>query len=290
MKEPAGGDFTLFEHRTVALLYFTAGLLGVFGNAVLIRILSRDKPISGSRARLHVHFAFANILVVVGCFFSGLSSVFGKWLFGPTGCQVYGTVTYTGGMAATSLGPALCVQRYLAQGNPKYDQGGASGALSLLSWMYALIIAAGPLLGWNSYSAESAGTACGLEWQVADWSHHSMFFVLVLVSCGLLFFATMYARAAIYGNAALKDACIAVANMAITGLGFTPYFYFALWALKYPDVQMTALASVLPPLAAKISTVFVPLVYVVANRKFRNAFTSMVFGGQEDTASGGRRK
>ena len=25
MKEPAGGDFTLFEHRTVAILYFTTG-------------------------------------------------------------------------------------------------------------------------------------------------------------------------------------------------------------------------------------------------------------------------
>ena len=48
---------------------------------------------------------------------------------------------------------------------------------------------------------------------------------------------------------------------------------------------MTMLASVLPPLAAKLSTVFYPVVYLVASKRFRIAFASKAIGLSVDKKS-----
>jgi len=78
---------------------------------------------------------------------------------------------------------------------------------------------------------------------------------------------------------------MALANFVITTLGFGPYFYFGLWAIKYPQAQMTMVASVIPPLAAKMSASFIPLVYVVTCRKFRQAYAAVLFGSEPPRAN-----
>ena len=45
---------------------------------------------------------------------------------------------------------------------------------------------------------------------------------------------------------------------------------------------MTMLASVIPPLAAKLSTVFYPVVYLVASKRFRMVFASKAIGYSGD--------
>ena len=71
---------------------------------------------------------------------------------------------------------------------------------------------------------------------------------------------------------------IAVANLTIVTTGFAPYGFFAIWALFNHGSNMMMLASVVPPVVAKLSTVFYPVVYMVASRKFREAFAARTVG------------
>ncbi|KAH3822214.1 hypothetical protein DPMN_123988 [Dreissena polymorpha] len=302
---PAGGEFDLFEHRSIAVVYFIAGILGVSGNAVIIRIFSKYNPISGVRSRTHVQFAFGNILVVVGAFAGGLSSIFGRWLLGETGCQLYGFVTYTGGMIATTMALVQCVERYYAQNNSEYDKNGGNGFLCVLAWLYSLSVAVAPLVGWNSYTAEASGTACGLNHMVDDWSHKSFFIALPFITTVLMMFAISAVRSAILKNDGPDAVCpahaqdwfrdyqlnwIAVANLLTMCVGFAPYFYFSVWSVRYPGRQMTMLASVTSPLVAKLSTLFTPIVYCIGSRKFRAAFAASIFGEEAPRTFNADRK
>mgnify|MGYP000249402724 FL=1 len=47
------------------------------------------------------------------------------------------------------------------------------------------------------------------------------------------------------------------------------------------------MASVVPPFAAKLSAVFVPLVYILASTRFRHAYAAMLFGGNGESSRKG---
>lgn len=71
---------------------------------------------------------------------------------------------------------------------------------------------------------------------------------------------------------------IALANLFIVAIGFAPYGFFALWALFNHGSQMTMLASVIPPVVAKLSTAIYPVVYIVASKSFRAEFAARTIG------------
>lgn len=75
---------------------------------------------------------------------------------------------------------------------------------------------------------------------------------------------------------------IAVVNFAIVSIGFSPYGFFALWTVSKSGHSMTMLASIIPPLAAKVSTIFYPIAYLVASKRFRNAYASKTIGTSVD--------
>ena len=61
-------------------------------------------------------------------------------------------------------------------------------------------------------------------------------------------------------------------------IGFAPYGVLAIRTVVYGGQQLSMLASVIPPLAAKASTIFCPVVYCVSSKQFREAFTAMTIG------------
>ncbi|XP_045162043.2 visual pigment-like receptor peropsin [Mercenaria mercenaria] len=290
MASPAGGDFSMAEHRVVGVLYLVSGFLGILGNILIIAILRGENAITGCRSKIHVQFAIANILIVAGIPLSGSSAFAGSWLFGDIGCQMYGVLTYTGGMGAVTFAGLLCIQRYYSISLLNiYDMSGRSLFLSVLGWIYSVGIAIGPVLGWNSYVIESSGTACGLNWHKDDQSHRSLFITLPVVSIVMFLISLWSLRTAFsrptpekidekdwFTNNQLN--WIAMANLIIVTTGFAPYGFFAIWALFNHGSEMTMLASVIPPVAAKLSTVFYPVPYIVASKKFREAFAARTIG------------
>ncbi|KAL4220876.1 hypothetical protein ACF0H5_019142 [Mactra antiquata] len=202
---PAGGDFSMSEHRTVGVLYFIFGVIGVLGNVLVIFIFSQYKPLSGSRGRLHISLALSNMMVVAGTPFSGSSAFAGRWLFGDLGCQLYGLETYTGGMGACVFAVLVCVQRYLSTNSPKsYDASSWPAFMFTIGWLYSIGVAVGPLLGWNSYTIESSGTACGLNWNKDDFSHRSMFIALPAITIIQMLIAALSIRSALSAHGAAE--------------------------------------------------------------------------------------
>lgn len=85
----------------------------------------------------------------------------------------------------TSIGTltAIAIERYVIISRALHGQTltqKASYIIILLIWMYSLIQALPPLLGWNRYIVEHPGIACSLDWQTPDY-HHSTFIAYIFI-------------------------------------------------------------------------------------------------------------
>lgn len=67
--------------------------------------------------------------------------------------------------------------------------------------------------------------------------------------------------------------CIAMIGILIIGWG--PYGYIALWASVSDAKALTMISTVLPPMFAKAAVSLYPLTYILANEKFKAAYTGI---------------
>ncbi|XP_060605085.1 retinochrome-like isoform X2 [Ruditapes philippinarum] len=290
MASPPITDLTMSGHRAVGVLYLLSGFLGILGNILIISILRGENVLSGCRSKLHIQFAISNLLIVAGIPLSGSSAFAGRWLFGDIGCQFYGALTYTGGMGAVTFAGLLCLQRYFSSSLLNiYDMSSRSLIMCAIGWIYSFGIAISPVLGWNSYTIESSGTACGLNWHKDDQSHRSLFIALPVMSI-VMFVISLWALRVAFSTKTPEKMdekdwftnhqlnWIALANLFIVTVGFAPYGFFSLWALVNHGSEMTMLASVIPPVVAKLSTAVYPVVYIVASKNFRAEYAAKTVG------------
>lgn len=85
----------------------------------------------------------------------------------------------------TSIGTltAIAIERYIIISRSLHGQTlthTASFFIIFLIWMYSLIQAVPPLLGWNRYIVEHPGIACSLDWQTPDY-YHSTFIAYIFI-------------------------------------------------------------------------------------------------------------
>ncbi|MCI4378333.1 hypothetical protein PGIGA_G00214660 [Pangasianodon gigas] len=151
------------------------------------------------------------------------------------------------------------------------------------SWLYSLIWTVPPLLGWSSYGLEGAGTSCSVSWTDRSSESHSYIICLFVFCLGLPVLVMVYSYGRllyavkqlgkIRKTARTRDYHLLI--MVITTvvcylLCWTPYSVVAIMATFGRPGIITPVASIIPSLLAKSSTVINPVIYIFMNKQVRN--------------------
>ncbi|XP_036452496.1 teleost multiple tissue opsin 2b [Colossoma macropomum] len=275
----------------IALSVFL-GLIMTFGflnNFVVLVLFCKFKTLRTPVNMLLLNISVSDMLVCMcGTTLSFASSIRGRWLLGKQGCMWYGFINSCFGIVSLISLVILSYDRYSTL--TVYNKQGPNYRKPLLavggSWLYSLIWTVPPLLGWSSYGLEGAGTSCSVSWTERSPQSHAYIICLFIFCLGLPVLVMVYS----YGRllcavkqvgkihkSAARRREFHVLFMVITTvvcylLCWTPYSVVAIMATFGQPGIITPVASVVPSLLAKTSTVINPVIYILMNKQFYRCF------------------
>ncbi|KAL3052807.1 hypothetical protein OYC64_005351 [Pagothenia borchgrevinki] len=161
--------------------------------------------------------------------------------------------------------------------------------LCLWVWLYGLIWALLPVLGWGRYGPEPFGLSCSLAW--GQMKHEGFTFVVSLFTFNLvlpsiiilccyfgiaikLFFTYKKSISNINrvpNNVKLHRRLLVIAVLISFGfiVCWTPYAIVSMWSILGDSSSIPPEVSLLPCMFAKSSTVYNPLIYYIFSKSFR---------------------
>uniref|UniRef100_A0A803T2G6 G-protein coupled receptors family 1 profile domain-containing protein n=1 Tax=Anolis carolinensis TaxID=28377 RepID=A0A803T2G6_ANOCA len=168
------------------------------------------------------------------------------------------------------------------------------------SWLYSLIWTVPPLIGWSSYGLEGAGTSCSVRWTSETLESVTYIIclfifclaipVLVMIYCyARLFYAVKQVGKLRKTSARKRE--FHVLFMIITTIicyliCWMPYGVIALLATFGRPGLVSPVASVIPSILAKSSTVFNPIIYILMNKQFYKCFLMLLHCQPSSVADG----
>ncbi|XP_039599792.1 pinopsin-like [Polypterus senegalus] len=242
---------------------------------------------------LLLNISVSDMLVCVfGTTLSFASSIHGRWLVGKHGCMWYGFINSCFGIVSLISLAILSYDRYstLTVCN-KAATGFRKPLLSVgASWLYSLVWTVPPLLGWSSYGPEGPGTSCSVTWTSKSSDSVSYIIclfifcfaipVLVMVYCyGRLLFAVKQVGKIRRSAARRREFHIlfmVITTVACYLICWTPYGVVALLATFGRPGIISPVASVVPSILAKSSTVINPVIYIMMNKQFYRCFLKLL--------------
>ncbi|CAH1371124.1 hypothetical protein MTP99_012611 [Tenebrio molitor] len=232
---------------------------------------------------------FSDFLVsVLGNPWTFLSAVNYNWIFGKTGCVLYGFIMSLLGITSITTLTVLAFERYLIIAQPLYSNhlNFRNVTYLLVSiWLYSLTLTTPPLLGWGEYVNEAANISCSVNWE--EKSVNSMTYILFLFTFGLFvpltiiifsyvnIILTMKRNAFRMGQVTKAESKVAnmIFIMIIAFLtAWAPYAILAL-IIQFGDASVvTPGIAVFPALLAKSSICYNPIIYIGLNAQFQQAW------------------
>ncbi|XP_078065178.1 pinopsin-like [Mustelus asterias] len=269
------------------------GLLGFTNNFLVLLLFCRYKTLRSPVNLLLANISLSDLLVcTLGTPFSFAASTQGHWLIGDMGCVWYGFANaFFGTVSLISLA-ILSYDRYITitevteADRTNYHK--AFAGISF-SWIYSLMWTLPPLFGWSHYGPEGPGTTCSVNWYAKDIANVSYIVCLftfclvipflVIVYCYgrmLLTVKKVTARHSI-GHAKERKVLLMVTLMVICFLlCWLPYGTVALVATFGHPGLVSPIASIVPSVLAKSSTVYNPIIYVFLNKQFYRCFKALL--------------
>ncbi|XP_028254820.1 opsin-3-like [Parambassis ranga] len=264
-------------------------VFGFLNNFVVLVLFCRFKTLRTPVNMLLLNISISDMLVCVcGTTLSFASSLRTRWLYGRHGCMWYGFVNSCFGIVSLISLSVLSYDRYSTL--MVYNKRSADYRKPLLavggSWLYSLIWTVPPLLGWSSYGLEGAGTSCSVTWTERTSRSHSYIIclfvfclglpVLVMVYCyGRLLYAVKQVGRVRRTAARRREFHIlfmVVTTVVCYLLCWMPYGIIAMMATFGQPGLISPVASVIPSILAKSSTVINPLIYILMNKQFYRCF------------------
>ncbi|XP_071371247.1 teleost multiple tissue opsin 2a [Centroberyx affinis] len=276
-------------HRVVSVFLGSIMVFGFLNNLVVLILFCRFKTLRTPVNMLLLNISVSDMLVCVcGTTLSFASSLRARWLYGRHGCMWYGFVNSCFGIVSLVSLAILSYDRYSTL--MVYNKRAPDYRKPLLAvggaWLYSLIWTVPPLLGWSSYGLEGAGTSCSVTWTERTPRSHSYIIclfifclgipVLVMVYCyGRLLYAVK--QVGRIRRTAARRREFHILFMVITTvvcylLCWMPYGVVAMMATFGRPGLITPVASVVPSILAKSSTVFNPVIYILMNKQFYRCF------------------
>ncbi|KAM4621902.1 teleost multiple tissue opsin 3a [Polymixia lowei] len=286
-------------HTVVAVCLGIILVLGILNNFFVLLIFAKFRSLWTPINLILLNISVSDILVCVfGTPFSFAASLHGRWLIGDYGCKWYGFANSLFGIVSLVSLSILSYERYITVlCSSLVDVSDFRKAWLCVggSWLYSLFWTLPPLLGWSSYGPEGSGTSCSVQWQLR--SATAVSYVLCLfVFCLLLPLLLMvycYGRilVAIRGvgkinllSAQRREQHILLMVLFMVScylLCWMPYGVMALLATFGRSGLVTPMASVVPSVLAKFSTVVNPVIYVFFNNQFYACFVALMKCGGE---------
>ncbi|XP_077392731.1 teleost multiple tissue opsin 2b isoform X2 [Festucalex cinctus] len=270
-----------------AVLSVVLGFIMTFGflnNLVVLLLFCKFKKLRTPVNMLLLNMSVSDMLVCVfGTTLSFASSIRGRWLLGASGCSWYGFINSCFGIVSLISLVILSYDRYSTL--TVYNKSGPDYRKPLLavggSWLYSLLWTVPPLLGWSGYDIEGAGTSCSVSWTLQSAQSHAYIIclfvfclalpVLVMIYCyGRLLWAVKQVGKIRKTAARRREYHIlfmVLTTAACYLLCWMPYGVVAMMATFGPPDVISPVASVVPSLLAKSSTVINPLIYILMNKQ-----------------------
>ncbi|XP_034429608.1 teleost multiple tissue opsin 2b [Hippoglossus hippoglossus] len=262
---------------------------GFLNNFVVLLLFCKFKKLRTPVNMLLLNISISDMLVCVfGTTLSFASSIRGKWLLGRSGCSWYGFINSCFGIVSLISLVILSYDRYSTL--TVYNKRGPNYRKPLLavggSWLYSLFWTVPPLLGWSSYGIEGAGTSCSVSWTSQTVQSHAYIICLFTFCLGLPVLVMIYCYCRLLWavkqvgkvrKTAARRREYHILFMVLTTaacylLCWMPYGVVAMMATFGPPNIISPVASVVPSLLAKSSTVINPLIYILMNKQFYRCF------------------
>uniref|UniRef100_A0A8D0BAB0 G-protein coupled receptors family 1 profile domain-containing protein n=1 Tax=Salvator merianae TaxID=96440 RepID=A0A8D0BAB0_SALMN len=288
-------------HTIVAVFLGFILLFGFLNNLIVLILFCKFKTLRNPVNMLLLNISASDMMVCIsGTTFSFISNIYGRWIGGEHGCRWYGFVNSCFGIVSLISLAILSYERYstLTLANKR----GSDYQKALLgvtgSWLYSLIWTVPPLIGWSSYGLEGAGTSCSVRWTSESPESVSYIIclfifclaipVIVMIYCYARLFYAVKQVGKIRRTSARKRE-FHVLFMVITTIicyliCWMPYGVVALLATFGRPGLVSPVASVIPSILAKSSTVCNPIIYILMNKQFYKCFL-VLFHCQPHTAA-----
>ncbi|XP_053210866.1 visual pigment-like receptor peropsin isoform X2 [Panonychus citri] len=283
--------------KFIGLYLATVGIIGSICNLLLLFMFYRFRSRTSDTAILLANLALSDLgIVSFGNPFSSSSNLAGRWLYGDDGCQWYAFFGFFFGSAHIGTLTFLALDRYnkicrITISNPRVETSPYNIIAVILSiWLYALFWALMPMIGWASYGLEPLITSCTIDWRQNDDSYKSFIIVYAIFGYFLPFTIIFFSYRSVRRWINSRDPqvrwtnCLGdywtnqknitfmtiVINIAFL-LAWTPYALLCLYVVFGDPADVPVWFSLLPPLMAKTSTIFNPLIYFLTNPRIRSA-------------------
>ncbi|XP_045886756.1 pinopsin-like isoform X2 [Micropterus dolomieu] len=299
------GELSRTGHTVVAVCLGFILVAGFLGNFFALLIFAKFRSLWTPINLILLNISLSDTLVCVfGTPFSFAASVHGRWLIGDYGCKWYGFANSLFGIVSLVSLSVLSYERYTTVLHSSTDDISDFRKAWLCvvgSWLYSLLWTLPPFLGWSSYGPEGPGTTCSVQWHLR--SPTSVSYVLCLfIFCLLLPLLLMvysYGRILVairrVGKINLQAAqrreqhvlVMVLSMVSCYMLCWMPYGIMALMATFGRSGLVTPLASVVPSILAKFSTVVNPIIYGFFNNQFYGCFVAfMKCSGEPQSVQG----
>ncbi|KAM4559908.1 opsin-3-like [Odontesthes bonariensis] len=276
-------------YRVLSACLGSIMVLGFTNNLLVLVLFCRFKSLRTPVNMLLLNISLSDMLVCLcGTTLSFTSSLRRRWLFGRRGCEWYGFINSCFGIVSLISLSVLSYDRYSTL--LVYNKRPADYRKPLLavggSWLYSLLWTLPPLLGWSSYGLEGAGTSCSVTWTERSARSHSYIICLFVFCLGLPVLVMVYC----YGRllyavkqvgrirrSAARRREFHILFMVITTVVcylvcWMPYGVVAMMATFGRPGLISPVASVVPSILAKSSTVINPIIYILMNKQFYRCF------------------
>ncbi|XP_063078423.1 opsin 8, group member b [Engraulis encrasicolus] len=269
-------------------------ILSTVGNILVLVMAARRSRQMKPPELLSVNLALTDLGAAVSMYPLAAAAAWNHgWIGGDVACRYYGFAGFFFGVASMATLTVMAVVRFIVSTNlqsPKDRVTRRNVSFLMASiWVYALLWALFPLLGWGAYGPEPFGLSCTLAWSNLQQLPNGVSFVLAMFSMNLavpsVTIIACYAGIALRLRSTLKAIdskhvpstikmqrrLILIAMLISCGFlaSWTPYGMVSLWSVYRESGSIPPLVSMLPCLFAKTSTVYNPLIYYAFSKTFK---------------------
>ncbi|NP_001303874.1 opsin 8, group member b [Danio rerio] len=268
-------------------------ILSILGNLMVLVMAYKRSNHMKPPELLSVNLAVTDLGAAVTMYPLAVASAWNHhWIGGDVSCVYYGLMGFLFGAASMMTLTIMAIVRFIVSltlQSPKEKISKRNAKILVATtWLYALLWAIFPLIGWGKYGPEPFGLSCTLDWR--DMKEHSQSFVITIFLMNLILPAIIIVSC--YCGIALRlyvtyksmDDSNHVPNMikmqrrlmviaVLISIGFVgcwaPYGIVSLWSIYRPGDSIPAEVSMLPCLFAKTSTVYNPFIYYIFSKTFK---------------------
>nr|FAA00389.1 TPA: opsin [Nematostella vectensis] len=288
-------EFSSVAYGMISLFYSFLAVTALTSNGVLVYLFLKYEQLRKTDKMLFLSIAVSDMIAAVATFPLGaIASAHERFRLRGVTCTYYAFASTTLGFNAMLHFTALSIQKYTSFSRPLRADTKKRHLLIVITilWLFSALWGLFPLLGWSSYAPETGNIVCSLNWTSTSKSSISyiisifvLFFfiplVVICVSYSLIFktIRSMTHNAArTWGSdaqgtrdtfsAQVRSARLAFMMVLAFVFAWTPYAVVSIYsALLKPKLPL--IAGILPPLFAKTSTLYNPLLCFIGSPPIR---------------------